>query len=311
MKVMVTGANGFIGTALAMTLEREGWQVTRAVRQAARPTDVAVGDIGMNTDWRPALSGAQAVVHLAARVHVMNGDNTPGALDECRRVNALGAFTLARQAAASGIRRFVFMSTAKVHGEGRAVAYRETDAPAPEGAYAVSKWEAERGLREIAAATGMELVILRPPLVYGPGVGANFRRLMRLAASGLPLPFAAIDNRRSLVFTGNLTDAVRQCLTHERAAGKTYLLSDGEDVSTPELFRRMARAMGTACRLFPVPAGWLALAARGLGRQEDAARLLGSLTVDGAAMRRDLHWSPPFGLDRALAATAEKKGISV
>ena len=197
----------------------------------------------------------------------------------------------------------MFLSSVKVHGEGRDAPYVETDPHAPGDPYALSKWEAEQGLREIAAETGMEVVILRPPLVYGPGVKANFQRLMRAVEWGWPLPLGAIDNHRSLLFLGNLVDAIRLCLEHPVAANRTYLLADGEDLSSPELVRRLARAMGRPERLFPVPVWSFELVGRLLGKRREVDRLLGSLRIDSSAIRRELGWLPPFTLDRGLALT--------
>jgi nucleoside-diphosphate-sugar epimerase len=304
MKVLVTGANGFVGTALAVRLIHEDWEVNRAIRSSvATDGGIAIGDIRVDTDWSPALSGCDAVVHLAARVHVMR-DAVSDPLTAFRAVNVDGTFNLARQAAAAGVKRFIFLSSIKVNGEGREEPYQETDRAAPRDPYAISKWQAEQGLHGIAAKTGMEVVILRPPLVYGPGVKANFHRLLGVVDKGWPLPLGAIRNRRSLLYLGNLVDAIQLCLEHPAAAGQTYLLSDGEDVSSPELVRRLARAMGRPARLLPVPPTWLRLAGRLVGRHAEVERLLGSLVVDSGRIRRELGWSSPFSLDAGLAETA-------
>lgn len=313
MRILVTGATGFVGHELCPVLEAQGHEVIAIQRRpsppgASRPTgagpsQVVVADVSRASDWRPALQGVEAVVHLAALVDVMR-DPSAAPLDAFRQVNVAGTLNLARQAAAAGVRRFVFLSSIKVNGEGGAVPYRETDAAAPQDPYAISKREAEQGLREIAAQSGMEVVILRPPLVYGAGVEANFLRLMQATASGWPLPFGRVENRRSLLYLGNLVDAIQLCLEHPAAAGKTYLLSDGEDVSTPELIRRLARAMGRPARLLPVPPAWFALAGRLLGKRQEVARLLGSLAVDSSLIRRELGWMPPYSLDAGLAETA-------
>ncbi|MDP2786965.1 MAG: SDR family oxidoreductase [Pseudomonadota bacterium] len=300
MNLLITGASGFIGGALCETLIRAGYDVVPAVREArGMPNERVVGEIGPDTDWCEALRGAQAVVHLAARVHVMR-DEASDPLDAFRSVNTEGTLNLARQCAAAGVRRFVFISSVKVNGEGRESAYTESDLPAPQDAYAISKWEAEQGLREIESATGLEVVILRPPLVYGPGVGANFLRLMRSVEKGWPLPFGRVENRRSLLYLGNFTDAIRLCLEHPVAAGKTFLLSDGEDVSSAALVRRMARAMNRPARLLPVPVSWLRTAGALVGRSADMERLLGSLTVNSTQIRRELGWRPPFSLEEGL-----------
>lgn len=301
MKVLITGANGFIGSALAQYLSLAGCVVRRATR-GPEMDSVAVGDIDSSTDWAEALARCDAVVHLAARVHVL-GDGAADPLAEFREVNAAGTLKLARQAAPAGVRRFVFLSSVKVNGEGRDEPYRTCDPAAPQDPYAMSKWEAEQGLLEIASDTGLQVVILRPPLVYGPGAKANFRRLVQMVGRGWPMPLGAIENRRSLLYLGNLVDAIRVCLEHPAAAGRTYLLSDGEDVSTPELIRRLARAMGRPARLFDVPAAWLESGARLLGRRAEVGRLLGSLCVDGGAIREELGWVQPYTLDQGLAET--------
>jgi UDP-glucose 4-epimerase len=230
-------------------------------------------------------------------------DEASDPLAEFRNVNTEGTLNLARQAAGAGVRRFVFISTIKVNGEGRDEPYRETDAPAPEDAYAISKWEAEQGLHQIAHDTGLEVVILRPPLVYGPGVKANFLSLLRVIERGWPLPLGAIRNRRSLLYLGNFVDAIRLCVEHPAAAGQTFLIDDGEAVSTPELIRRLAHAMGRPARLLAVPVGWLEFAGALLGRRAAVARLTGSLWVDSSLIRARLGWAPPYSMEAGLAVT--------
>ena len=303
MNLLITGATGFVGRILCETLDRAGHDVVAAVRAArGLPGERAVGDIGPDTDWRGALSGVQAIVHLAARVHVMQ-DNAADPLAQYRATNTEGALNLARQAARAGVKRFVFISSIKVNGEGRDAPYRETDAAAPEDAYAISKWEAEQGLRRIAAETGLEVVILRPPLVYGPEVKANFLRLIRTVERGWPLPLGAIRNQRSLLYLRNFVDAIRLCVEHPAAAGQIFLLDDGEPVSTPELIRALARAMGRPARLPAVPVGVLELAGALLGKRAAMARLTGSLFVDASAIRLRLGWTPPYTMQQGLAAT--------
>jgi nucleoside-diphosphate-sugar epimerase len=265
---------------------------------------IAVGDIGPTTDWRAALQGVQCVVHLAARTHVLH-ESAADPLAEYRRANVEATERLARQAAAAGVRRLVFMSSIKVNGEathGRP--YTETDPPRPEDAYGTSKWETERALARVATESGLEVVVLRPPLVYGPGVKGNFLRLMRLVASGTPLPFASIANRRSLVYVGNLADAVVAAADVPGAAGRTYLVADGEGVSTPDLVRAIATALGARARLLPCPPALLELGAALAGRRAEIARLTGSLQVDASAAARELGWRPRVDLERGLAATA-------
>lgn len=310
MNVLVTGANGFVGRATCAALRLAGHAMTPVVR---RPNSLAgeqvIGEMSSQTDWRAALSGMNGVVHLAARVHLMR-DTAADPLAQYRAVNVEGTLHLARQAAAAGVRRFVFVSSIKVNGEERAKTYTEADVPQPEDDYARSKWEAEQGLWKIAADTGLEVVILRPPLVYGPGVGVNFLALLRAVARGMPLPLGAIHNQRSLVYVGNLADAIIHCLEHPAAAGKTFLVSDGEDVSTPELVRRIAAALGRPTRLLPVPQALLRAAARltkkfpqGRNAQALAGRLMDSLTLDSKAIRHTLGWSPPFTLNEGLRKT--------
>jgi UDP-glucose 4-epimerase len=303
MKALVTGATGFVGTALCARLADCGHGVVPAVRsKSGLPHEVVVGNLDASTDWRPALTGCDAVLHLAARVHVME-DAAQNPLALYRATNTEATLNLARQAAQAGVKRFVFISTIKVNGEGRDAPYRETDAAAPEDAYAISKWEAEQALQQIAADTGLEVVILRPPLVYGPGVKANFMRLLRTVERGWPLPLGAIRNRRSLLYLGNFVDAIRLCLEHPAAAGQIFLLDDGEPVSTPELIRAVARAMGRSARLLAVPVGMLELAGALLGKRAAVSRLTGSLYVDSSAIRSRLAWTPPYSLQQGLAAT--------
>ena len=259
MKVLVSGANGFVGTALCDSLVASGVEVVPAVRSTSGlPHEVVVGNLDASTDWRPALTGCDAVVHLAARVHVMD-DTAQNQLALYRATNLDATLNLACQAAQAGVKRFVFISSIKVNGEGRDAPYRETDVPAPDDAYAISKWEAEQGLQRIAAETGLEVVILRPPLVYGPGVKADFLRLMQMVQKGWPWPLGAIRNRRSLLYLGNFVDAIRLCVEHPAAGGQTFLLDDGEPVSTPQLIRALARAMGRpaqAKKSLHCPTGW-------------------------------------------------------
>ena len=304
--VLVTGASGFVGKALCTHLEQHGFQVRRALRRApAGPVGehVVVGDIGPETDWTRALEGVDGVAHLAARVPVMSSsvDDRIGAY---RQVNVEGTRRLAQQSAEAGVRRLVFMSSVKVHGEATDHVYSETDAPRPDDRYALSKWEAEQALAEVGAKTGLQWSVLRPPLVYGPGVGANFLRLMQAVSHHRPLPFSSVGNARSLVFVGNLVDAVRCCLTHPEAAGGTFLVRDGEDVSTPELVRRLGRVLGVRPLVFPIPVSALLLAGKLTRREAIVHRLIGSLQVDDRLLRSRLGWAPPFTLDEGLAQTA-------
>lgn len=303
MRILVTGANGFVGRALCRYLAaREHVTVPVVRRGSGHAGEIVVGDLCSDTGWGSALTGCDVVVHLAARVHVMR-DLAEDPLALYRETNTEATLNLAHQAANAGVKRFVFISTIKVNGEGRETPYREIDVPVPEDAYAVSKWEAEQGLRRIAQETGLEVVILRPPLVYGPGVKANFLHLMKTAKKGWPLPLASIHNRRSLLYLGNLIDAIQLCVEHPAAAGQTFLLDDGEAVSTPDLIRAVARAMGRPARLLPVPVGALRLAGSLLGKRAAVERLTGSLFVDSSAIRTRLGWTPPFSMEAGLAAT--------
>lgn len=309
-RVLLTGATGFIGTALSIRMLHEGWQVRGAVRslsdQGRLPSGVeavSVGSIGPDTVWAHALAGVDIVVHLAARTHVTREvDVDP--LVAYRMINVAATERLAHAAAAAGVKRFIYLSSVKVNGEGRAEPYTERDTPAPEDSYGISKWEAEQALHRIAAETGMEIVILRPPLVYGPGVKANFLKMMKIITKGLPLPLASVANKRSLIYVGNLVDALTACVVHPAAAGQTYLVSDGEDVSTPDLIRRTATALDLPARLFPVPASFMRLAGKLSGKSDVVNRLTGSLTIDNAKIRRELGWKPPFTLEEGLAETA-------
>jgi nucleoside-diphosphate-sugar epimerase len=263
-----------------------------------------VGDLSGDANWQQAVEGASVVVHCAGRAHV--ADAAGDSLAEFRAVNVDGTLQLARCAAAAGVRRFIFLSTIKVHGEATASGspLRPDDACDPKDAYGLSKLEAETALRRLTQDTGMELVIIRPPLVYGPGVKANFAALMNWVKRGWPLPLAAVHNQRSLVGLDNLVDLIVTCMTHGDAPGQVFLVSDGEDVSTTELLRRIGSAMGRPARLVPVPCTWLTLAAAMVGKRGIAQRLLGSLQVDASRTCELLDWRPPLSLDEGLKRAA-------
>ncbi len=303
--VLVTGADGFIGRRLCAYLSWRGERVRRAVR-GTRPGissidhSIEVGDIGPSTDWGKALEGVEVVVHLAARAHVLREVvNDP--LADFRRVNVAGSLNLARQAAAAEVKRLVFVSSIGVNGsETRGVPFAATDPPAPHSPYSFSKLEAEECLRRTALETGLQVVIVRPPLVIGPGAPGNFRRLLDILRRGIPLPLASVDNRRSFVAVDNLVDLIAVCLRHERAGGQTLLVSDGTDLSTPELLRCTGRALGLRVRLFQVPPYLLRSAAALLGWKEVAQRLCGSLQVDIGPTCRLLDWHPPISVEEGL-----------
>lgn len=311
MTVLVTGATGFVGRSLLRRLLAEGRAVRAAVRQpAALPGEVeqvAVGEIGPDTDWANVVAGAEAVVHLAARVHIA-GEDATGDRALYQRTNTEGSAALARAARRAGIRRFVFVSSTTVYGDrGHGASFDESSPPAPRSFYAASKLDAERCIAEVLRESGTELVILRPPLVYGPGAKGNFARVVRLVQRGLPLPLAWVRNRRSLVFVENLVDAIVTCLDHPAAAGWTFDVTDGQDVSTPELIARIARASGRPPRLFACPPALLRAVARLSGRGDEASRILDDMAVDSSRIRRELGWVAPFTLDEGMAQSVGER----
>ena len=315
-RIFITGADGFVGRALAVYMSTQKHQMIAAVRKPhpefARLAEqnkwmlVSVGDIGPETDWQAALDGVEAIVHLAARVHIMH-DIAIDPLAQFRMVNVRGTERLAHMAASAGVRRFIFLSSIKVNGEGTPLGqpFTETDSPNPQDAYALSKWEAEQALMKISRETGLEVVILRPPLVYGPEVKANFLRLMQWVAWGVPLPFGATRNRRSLIYIGNLVSAIDACLTHPSAANQTFLVSDGEDVSTSDLIRGLAGEMGRKARLISLPPALLSAVAKMIRKGQEAERLLSSLQVDSSRIRRTLNWQPPYTLQAGIRQTVD------
>ncbi|MDR9425926.1 MAG: SDR family oxidoreductase [Marinobacter sp.] len=305
MNVLLTGATGFVGSRVADQIDqRSCFDLTCSVRRPgtiANGREVLVGSLSGNTDWSAALVDQQVVVHTAARAHIMK-DEVPDPLAEYRKVNVEGTLNLARQAAKAGVSRFIYISSIKVNGEQtpQGKPFTAEDVPAPEDPYGVSKLEAETGLHEIASETGMEVVIIRPPLVYGPGVKGNFASMIKLVEKGLPLPLGAIHNKRSLVALDNLVDLIITCIDHPAAANQVFLAGDGQDVSTTELLRGVGRAMGKPARLIPVPAGMLMFGAGLLGKKAVAQRLLGSLQVDISKARNLLGWQPPLAVEDGL-----------
>ena len=308
--VLITGGQGLVGKALTARLLALGLTVRISTRQKPARTDlrlecVQTTDLSAATDWLPAVQAIDTVVHCAARVHIMH-DTEADPLTAFRAVNVEGTLNLARQAAAAGVKRFVFISSVKVNGESTqpGQAFTEADTPNPQDAYGQSKHEAEQGLRQLAADTGMQVVVIRPPLVYGPGVKANFAALMRAVQRGLPLPLGAVHNQRSLVALDNLVDFIVTCISHPQAANQTFLVSDGQDLSTTELVRGMARAAGVPARFLPVPVWALQAAAALLGKGDAVQRLCGNLQVDISKARQLLGWVPPVSVDEGLRRAA-------
>ena len=256
---------------------------------------IQVGDIDESTDWTRVLQDVDFVVHLAGRAHVMNEQESDPA-SVYYRVNVSGTKRLAEQAAEAGVKRFIFISSVKVNGEGSHLPYTEKDVPKPQDAYGISKREAEQILASVAAETGLQVVILRLPLVYGAGVKANFKNLIKIAGAGLPLPFKGINNRRSFLYIGNLVDAIFTCIVHPQAAGETFLVSDGQDVSTPDLIKMIASAMNKKAVLFSLHPGILKALCKIVGKNEELEKLTGSLLVDSSKIRNLLGWKPPFTL---------------
>lgn len=308
--VFLTGATGFVGSAVMRRLVADGFKVIAAVRNGAVIVEDGVRTAHFDTfetaDWGEQLRGVDSVVHCAARVHVMN-DTETDPLAAFRKVNVEGTLHLARQAAEAGVRRFVFISSIKVNGEGTQPGkpYNADDPADPRDPYGVSKMEAEQRLRELANHMPIEVVIIRPVLVYGPGVKANFLNMMRWLDKGIPLPFGSIHNTRSLVALDNLVDLILISRVHPQAANQTFLVSDGEDLSTTQLLRRMANALGKSARLLPIPSWILSCAANVLGKRSLSQRLCGSLSVDIDKTRSLLQWTPPVSVDSALERAAK------
>ncbi|MCL6419730.1 UDP-glucose 4-epimerase family protein [Aestuariirhabdus haliotis] len=311
-KILLTGATGFVGSRiLQYLLSSQRYGVIAALRNdhTGLPTGVlktAVGNIDSSTDWDQSLLGCEVVIHSAARVHVMN-DNTDDPLLEFRRVNVEGTLNFARQAAKKGIRRFIFISSIKVNGEETTPGspYCADDIPDPRDPYGISKMEAEQGLRNIADSSNMEVVIIRPVLVYGPEVKANFHTMMKWLYKGVPLPLGSINNSRSLVALDNLVDLIVHCIDCPTAANQTFLVSDGEDLSTTELLRKMSRALGKPDRLIPMPSILLKFVAALFGKRSMSQRLCGSLQVDITKTQELLKWTPPVSVETALQNTAD------
>ena len=307
--IAVTGAAGLVGAALCGELYSRGFAVRSVVRSlhSAEPASgveqIAVSNLDAATDWSSALGGVDCVIHCAARAHVMH-ETEADALAAYRSVNVDGSRRLAEQAAAAGVRRLVYLSSIKVNGESTDGLPRpfeaRNDEVNPEDSYGVSKWEAEQALWAVAASTCLEVVVVRPPLVYGPSVKGNLARLLKLVRLGVPLPFGAVQNQRSLIGLDNLVDLLIRCVDHPTAAGQTLLVSDGEDISTPDLLRYMANALGRSARLLPVSVALLRLVGRALGKQAEIDRLVGSLKIDSRHTRELLDWNPPVSVAEGI-----------
>lgn len=312
IRILITGANGFVGSSLCDALVTSTHQVIACARSQTdwgNGQQVLVPIVDGETDWKKHLVDRDTVIHLAARVHIMR-EALANPLVAYRETNVEGTLNLARQAAQAGVKRFIFISSIKVNGEqapaGRP--FTAFDVPNPQDPYGISKYEAEQGLLALAEETGMEVVIIRPPLVYGPGVKGNFASMMKWVQAGWPLPLGAIDNRRSLVSLDNLISLITKCIDHPAAANQVFLASDGEDLSTSDLLRRLADAAGVPSRLIPVPAGVLRTGLSLIGKGAIAQRLLGSLQVDIAKTQKLLGWTPPITVDEGLRRCFVIKG---
>lgn len=305
--VLLTGATGFVGQRLQNACRDSSIPLKCAVRSLTGESEsgvFSVGSIDGSTNWNSVLLGVDVVIHLAARAHIMK-DSASDPLIEYRKVNCEGTLNLAWQAASAGVKRFIFISTIKVNGEltaGRNP-FTENVTEPPDDYYGLSKYEAEIGLREVSVKTGMEVVIIRPPLVYGPSVKANFRNLIKLADSAIPLPFGWIHNKRSMVYVENLVDFIIQCIGHPAAANQTFLVSDGEDISLSGLISMMRKFLGRPVRILPVPLILFRIAGRLTGKKAVVDRLIGDLRLDSSKGRELLHWRPPFSVEQGINAT--------
>ncbi len=323
--IAVTGANGFVGRVLCDQLLSQRFGVRRLIRSASgsHGTVTQIGDINPKTDWSTALDGISTVIHCAARAHVMN-DCATDSLAAYRSVNVGGTRRLAEQAVACGVKRLVYLSSVKVNGDKTEVDkpllspglpssstdwakqyFTPFQTPVPKDNYGISKWEAEQALWQVAQETSLEVVVVRSPLVYGPGVRSNFLRLMRMVQRGWSLPFGLVNNRRSMVALDNLVDLLIRCVESPKSSGQTFMVSDGQDLSTPELVRGLADVMGVPARLLPVPHWMLHVSGKLMGRQAEIERLIGSLQVDISHTCTTLDWTPPISVEEGLRRAAE------
>lgn len=317
MRILVTGATGFVGRALCEELAQQKHEVVAVVRKESAELGDSIETISLttideSTEWTAALQNVDVVVHLAARVHVMR-DDAADSLAEFRQVNVDGTLNFAMQASKAGVKRFIFMSSVKVNGESTAIdqPFKFSDVAHPQDAYGISKFEAEEGLVKVSQSTGMKVVIIRPPLIYGDGVKANFANMLKLVKFGLPLPFGAIKNKRSLIYVENLTSFIAACITNKNAANKTFLVSDGDDVSTTELLKACAFALNKKIWLLPIPQSWLLFGFKLLGKKNLAQRLLGNLQVDSQYACETLNWKPPYTLAQGLEKTVHHKNNKI
>lgn len=303
-KILITGASGFIGSKLCEIAEEQGWIVKKAVRNSSCDKDFVIGELSETTEWTPALEKVDVVVHLAARAHILN-ESSVNPLEDYRRINVEATLNLARQSIKNGIKRFVFISSIGVNGNRNIRPFTEDDPPNPIEPYAVSKYEAEQGLQKLAHASDMELVIIRPPLVYGPNAPGNFRRLIELLNHGIPLPLGAIKSKRTFVALDNLVDLIMTCTTHPAAANQIFLAGDDRDISIKDLLRILGNALGKPPVMLYIPEKLLRVIAGIIGKQDMVRRLCDSLQVDITKARKLLEWSPPVDIETALKKTAE------
>ncbi len=311
MKILVTGATGFVGKVLCAELIQHGYEVVAAMRTAcAKPKNyeqVMVGSIDGSTKWTEALSKVDVVIHLAARVHVMS-ESAENSLAEFRIVNVEGTLRLAQEAVNAGVKRFIFISSIGVNGNSTVFGrpFSVNDKPKPISTYAISKFEAEQGLIKLSENTCMESVIIRPPLVYGFGAPGNFKQLLHALKRQIPLPLGAINNKRSFVYVENLVSLILRCIDHPAAANQLFLVSDGDDLSTTELLSKCAVALDVKATLLPIPQSWLEAVAKLVGKKEMAQRLCGNLQVDISKACQLLEWTPPVSVTDGLKATAKR-----